>query len=849
MAEGESITFGDFGAGATFYEEVVGENALSQTSLSLGVQFPWDNTETSQISGGDASSNNLIATQGGSGFQHPVKDDFQRNTPLPTSGPGPVNSNIIQPMDPGSVVTQRDDACAINVRNSPDINSPQHVGPTETLSSAEGAQKSNSLKRRNKKQRDPNYYNNFYNNPELYSGQRQEGEMHTSGGTQSQIVRREEQPPNDPSLEVQVGPEHSLQPGEILHKEEVSQRDGLSEKNSQNVQLDERTTGINVKDVANVTVINENQSSSTNSTSIEFPSSTVPPAAARTDKLDTLPKVPSVQNSTITSHPKIVSESQTVPQSAPQPENKPENFVGSETVSGSMSVEQESHQDDGRTTDNTVQEQQVSEEKENIEGEQTPREVTKAPAVPKPSPWGGKPTSWASLFRKEGANSIVKHSEPERKPISQVPSAEEEGDKQESVDPVTTDKDPQIKKLGEFLKNVQISNKPMFIQPRGLINIANNCYINSILQVIVACPPFYNLFQRLPLAVKRRGPSSTPMLDAVLDLCKQFEDVPLSGKKNSRDVRPGEPFEPVGVYQMLRKVNTTLSIKQGRQEDAEEFLSCLLNGFHEEMIAAMEAAYGPKPQANGPSTETPNGVASDHEGEDNEDEEWEQVGPKKKATITRVADFTRSPIYDIFGGQMRSALHQHGARESAMLQPFFTLQLDIQSPKITSVREALENFGTKEAVHGFMSNKTKTEVEASKRTSLEELPPALILHLKQFVYDKTGGCQKLTKKMDYDMDLDINKELLSPTGRAKIPAGQRTYKLFAVVYHTGKEASGGHYISDYYHVGSNSWIRADDNHIKVVKPHQVLNPPTGFTPYLLVYRRREVPLSHNTGNS
>lgn len=32
--------------------------------------------------------------------------------------------------------------------------------------------------------------------------------------------------------------------------------------------------------------------------------------------------------------------------------------------------------------------------------------------------------------------------------------------------------------------------------------------------------------------------------------------------------------------------------QQGKQEDAEEFLSCLLNGFHDEMIAAIEAAYG-----------------------------------------------------------------------------------------------------------------------------------------------------------------------------------------------------------------------------------------------------------------
>ena len=41
------------------------------------------------------------------------------------------------------------------------------------------------------------------------------------------------------------------------------------------------------------------------------------------------------------------------------------------------------------------------------------------------------------------------------------------------------------------------------------------------------------------------------------------------------------------IYHMLSAVNISLAVKQGRQEDAEEFLSCLLNGLHEEMLAVM----------------------------------------------------------------------------------------------------------------------------------------------------------------------------------------------------------------------------------------------------------------------
>lgn len=41
--------------------------------------------------------------------------------------------------------------------------------------------------------------------------------------------------------------------------------------------------------------------------------------------------------------------------------------------------------------------------------------------------------------------------------------------------------------------------------------------------------------------------------------------------------------------------------------------------------------------------------------------------------------------------------------------------------------------------------------------TLEELPPVLVLHLKRFVFEKTGGCQKLTKNVDYPVDLEISK--------------------------------------------------------------------------------------------
>ena len=42
------------------------------------------------------------------------------------------------------------------------------------------------------------------------------------------------------------------------------------------------------------------------------------------------------------------------------------------------------------------------------------------------------------------------------------------------------------------------------------------------------------------------------------------------------------------------------------------------------------------------------------------------------------SDFAKTPIADIFAGMLRSVVYKASAKETATLQPFFTLQLDIQ---------------------------------------------------------------------------------------------------------------------------------------------------------------------------
>uniref|UniRef100_A0AAQ4QHK6 Ubiquitin carboxyl-terminal hydrolase n=1 Tax=Gasterosteus aculeatus aculeatus TaxID=481459 RepID=A0AAQ4QHK6_GASAC len=478
-------------------------------------------------------------------------------------------------------------------------------------------------------------------------------------------------------------------------------------------------------------------------------------------------------------------------------------------------------------------------------GVQAPSPVI--PAAPAANP----PKSWASLFHNSkplpgGPQAFVEVKQVvEVVPPSLATPEQPEKFGEYKDGPVHVSEDPMAPKLAELIENVKLIHKPVSLQPRGLINKGNWCYINATLQALIACPPMYHMLKSIPLHNETQRPcTSTPMMDNFVRLVNEFNNMPVPskakqqavGEKAMKDIRPGVSFEPTYIYRLLTLIKSSLSEK-GRQEDAEEYLGFTLNGLHEEMLALKKLI---SPQ----ETPTPNGPESqpaveedvvDKEEEGSEDE-WEQVGPRNKTSITRQADFVRTPITDIFGGHIRSVVYQQNSKESATLQPFFTLQLDIQSEKIRTVQEALETLVARESVQGYTS-KTKQEIEISRRVTLEELPPVLVLHLKRFVFEKTGGCQKLIKNIDYPVDLEISKDLLSSGVRSKVVKGQRTYRLFAVVYHHGNSATGGHYTTDVFHIGLNGWLRIDDQAVKVIPQYQVMKQTAERTAYLLYYRR------------
>lgn len=83
------------------------------------------------------------------------------------------------------------------------------------------------------------------------------------------------------------------------------------------------------------------------------------------------------------------------------------------------------------------------------------------------------------------------------------------------------------------------------------------------------------------------------------------------------------------------------------------------------------------------------------EGDMEDDEaEWNVMGPKNKSSVTRRAVCGQTPVSDIFRGQVRSRVQRAGDQSTDTVQPFFTLQLDVEvhGALIMAVRVAWSDY-------------------------------------------------------------------------------------------------------------------------------------------------------------
>ncbi|KAG6809225.1 hypothetical protein H0H92_001104 [Tricholoma furcatifolium] len=415
------------------------------------------------------------------------------------------------------------------------------------------------------------------------------------------------------------------------------------------------------------------------------------------------------------------------------------------------------------------------------------------------------------------------------------------------------------------------------IRPRGLINAGNMCFANSVLQVLLFCPPFHKLFTELARfgfvfrserdkvakdsgkdgkererEREKEGKGPTPLVDAVVEFVREFSPAPrksrrghghANGKGKERDESgdedEGVAFLPSYVYDAMKEKTVFDGMRSGQQEDAEEFLGFFLDALEEELLAVVQALSGPPPaqakktKAGGKAKKAENGVEEKEVEEDKEDG-WLEVGKRNRMVVTRTIKVAETPITRIFGGKVRSTLKAPGQKDSQTIEAWRALRLDIQTDSIRTLPDALAHMAAPQALE--LDGR-----HASIQHLLEAVPPVLVVHLKRFCYDKdVGGVVKVGKAVQWGEELELGGDVMAPAARRGAAA---RYKLFGALYHHGQSASGGHYTLDVLHPGRNAvegWMRIDDELVSDVHLGDVFAPQhddESKAAYLLFYRR------------
>ncbi|KAI8975379.1 hypothetical protein BDF20DRAFT_906728 [Mycotypha africana] len=429
------------------------------------------------------------------------------------------------------------------------------------------------------------------------------------------------------------------------------------------------------------------------------------------------------------------------------------------------------------------------------------------PASPQPKITKAPVSSWAALLKKPepvkrpagaSASSTAQQSQP-----TAVNGTAANGKVQISKKPTTPT--PTISTrftgLADMISKYEPNYTAPLIQPRGLINNVNTCFMNVILQPLLHCAPFYNLIKTISSQVVHSFKSKTLLLDSIIEFINEF---PI---EKPDDLEPyGEPFVPEYVYNALREQQKFDTLR-GRQEDSEEFLCFLLDGLHEEMTAVLKEQ-NDKREAEAAAAKAAAG----------NNDEWLEVGANNKTSNLRPAvGFEESFITKIFSGKVRSILRCPGAKDSINLEPFQSFPLDIQPENVHSIEDAIAIQTLPETMHDYTSPKG-LKVDATKQVYLEHLPPVLVLHMKRFVFDNVGGVQKLCKRVNYGSKLVIDREWMAPPSR---PVEPITYQLIGCVYHHGTSAGGGHYTCDIRR-RNGEWLHIDDTNITSVSEKDVL---------------------------
>lgn len=409
---------------------------------------------------------------------------------------------------------------------------------------------------------------------------------------------------------------------------------------------------------------------------------------------------------------------------------------------------------------------------------------------------------------------------------------------------------PALPTPNKYQSNTEIAVCNRTSSMRGLNNLGNTCYMNSIIQCVLGTGELMNYF------VSPDGKSFVEQWKSLINTSN-----PISSKGRlaaafsslTHQMYKSPPGSYISPYEFKKVVSNTNSMFQGtEQHDSQEFLAFLLDGLHEDFNRGL-GVNGGKGYA---MREIPSWAADSIEKEedssdsDDYDEEYYQrpenvkfaLNKEIKDSYTAWARYlfrNDSLIVSLFQGQLKSQLQcLTCSKTSTTYNPFMYLSLPIpRNTGSTSLSRCLDEFVREEVLDdadSWRCPRCKRNRRASKKLSISRVPPILLIQLKRF-----SASGELSNKIDSFVDFPVSSELdlwrfLSPGLKSSISESAKggqikrpphKYRLYAVSNHFGG-LNGGHYTAFVKNELNNpkAWFEYDDSRVRKICPIERSNP-------------------------
>ncbi|KAJ3092260.1 Ubiquitin carboxyl-terminal hydrolase 21 [Quaeritorhiza haematococci] len=390
--------------------------------------------------------------------------------------------------------------------------------------------------------------------------------------------------------------------------------------------------------------------------------------------------------------------------------------------------------------------------------------------------------------------------------------------------------------------------------PRGLFGLNNNgntCFMNSVMQCILATEPLIGYFLSGDYKSDLNDKSDTKGHIALVfsDLVREFWRTD-SRSGSSYSLFRSKSLNPAAFKNEIDR--WAPQFVGGFQHDAQEFLRFMLDGLHEDLNRVVRR----------PKFQYPDG-------------DVDKLTEVERARFVwnRYHAINSSFVFDVFGGLLQSTITCHGCgRESSQFEPFWDLSLPIPVSKVNGTHRPRPSISgvegprctLHECLRAFAADEVLDELyhcahcngrhKANKCLRLYRCPEVLVLHLKRFEFTAYAR-NKITANVIFPIESLSLTDFLSGLGGSDLAGeadgGPPLYDLYGVVSHSGYMNSG-HYVALTRNLDDGKWYSKNDaTSGPCMDPWVILSVPsrdgnssvtvpcwTDPEAYVLFYRRR-----------